>query len=760
MNKISVNSRLLVLTLSLFIIPSCIKDTSSTATDEEGRYKIELKDNFIISKVRSYDANKFLIYNELYNYSDKYVKVIKTDLKDNVISISTYFLNRLGVADSSIDSAFNNTDFTGKRKIRYQYNNENYLISRDDSPVSPIHYEYANGNRIKSVWGTNKTYYTYNSLTNYIDIESFTGSYLGKLNKNLRQSSRLEFLMASNSESTTYEYTLNSAGLVIQQAGTTTDYSGKFLRKHVTFFEYLYDNDLPIELPVLCTRTASNISTIEASSGGIVSEDGGAPVLSRGICWSTTSNPTTLNSKTLNGSGVGSFISILTDLKFNTKYFVRSYATNSMGTAYGNELTFTTSDGPTLITAPVTLITRATAISGGNIIADNGKPVSTRGVCWNTGKNPTIDNNRTTDGAGTGSFISYITGLNPGTIYYVRSYSISSSAISYGNEISFKTSPSEPILGITTVSSTGPKTAVISGNVISDGGGKITSCGICWSTLQNPSISDNTTTNGTATGVFESVLTGLTGNTTYYARAYASNSSGTGYSNQVVFITLEDQTGLTGTVTDIEGNKYPTIGIGSQIWMAANMKTTRFRNGDAILTTTPATRDISGESSPKYQWAYDGNENNAETYGRLYTWYAATDTRNLCPTGWHLPSDAEWAVLADFLSYSGYGYQGSGSDIAKSLASTSGWEAYSTAGTIGNDQNTNNNSGFSGLPGGSRTASSFNDIHELFILWTASVAISVDGFARYIVLDYHSANIGKASAIKWNGCSVRCIRDN
>ena len=98
------------------------------------------------------------------------------------------------------------------------------------------------------------------------------------------------------------------------------------------------------------------------------------------------------------------------------------------------------------------------------------------------------------------------------------------------------------------------------------------------------------------------------------------------------------------------------IPVGSQVWMAENLKTTMYRNGDLVGTTTPATLDITSENIPKYQWAYDGIESNVATYDRLYTWYAVTDSRNICPTGWHVPSDAVWITLIDYLKNNGYGY--------------------------------------------------------------------------------------------------------
>jgi uncharacterized protein (TIGR02145 family) len=125
------------------------------------------------------------------------------------------------------------------------------------------------------------------------------------------------------------------------------------------------------------------------------------------------------------------------------------------------------------------------------------------------------------------------------------------------------------------------------------------------------------------------------------------------------------------TVKDIDRDIYKTVTIGTQVWMAENLKTTKYSNGDSIGTTTPATLDITTEKTPKYRWSYGGEESNVAKYGRLYTWYAATDSRNVCPTGWHVPTDAEWTTLTNYLTNNGYGYKGSASDITKSMAATS-----------------------------------------------------------------------------------------
>ncbi len=130
-----------------------------------------------------------------------------------------------------------------------------------------------------------------------------------------------------------------------------------------------------------------------------------------------------------------------------------------------------------------------------------------------------------------------------------------------------------------------------------------------------------------------------------------------------------------------------------------------YNNGETIATTVPASLAIGGVAEHKYQWAYNGDDSNIGSFGRLYTWYAATDSRGVCPTGWHVPTDNDWLSLTDFLTNNGYGYEGSGNDIAKSLAATSGWTINTIPGNVGTDQASNNQSGFTGLPGGYRLGS-------------------------------------------------------
>jgi len=164
------------------------------------------------------------------------------------------------------------------------------------------------------------------------------------------------------------------------------------------------------------------------------------------------------------------------------------------------------------------------------------------------------------------------------------------------------------------------------------------------------------------------------------------------------------------TITDIEGNEYEIVEIGTQWWMAENLKVTKYNNGDLIGTTSPATLDLSDQAhdagKPRFQWAYDGNEANVELYGRLYTWYAITDPRGVCPTGWHVPSYNEWITLQDFLIAGGYNYDGTttGNKIAKAMSALTNWIASSTEGSVGNVDYPakRNSSEFRALPAGIR----------------------------------------------------------
>ena len=206
-------------------------------------------------------------------------------------------------------------------------------------------------------------------------------------------------------------------------------------------------------------------------------------------------------------------------------------------------LTFTLSDTPVVPTVIESLISgswsMATSFSAvGRVLSDGGSPVTARGICYSTNPNPTINDGHTTDGTGLGFFTSIITDLTPATHYYYRFYATNTVGTGYSTQHGFNTDTTTPILTTDTISNISQTSAVCGGNITSDGGLPVTARGVCWSASSNPTISDSHTSDSTGTGSFTSRITGLSPNTHYFVRAYATNANGTSYGNVVYFSTL------------------------------------------------------------------------------------------------------------------------------------------------------------------------------------------------------------------------------
>ena len=495
-------------------------------------------------------------------------------------------------------------------------------------------------------------------------------------------------------------------------------------------------------VPVLTTTTASAITQTTATSGGNITSDGGATVTARGVCWSTTSGPTTaLSTKTTDNTGTGVFTSSINGLTAGTDYYVKAYATNSAGTAYGNEISFTStaSTVPVLTTTAASLITQTTASSGGNITSDGGATVTARGVCWSTSANPiTALSTKTTDNTGIGVFASSITALTAGTTYYVRAYATNSAGTAYGIQRSF-TTMNLPTLTTTTITAITQTTVTSGGNITSNGGASITARGVCWSTSSNPTIEiDSKTTDGAGTGIFSSSLTGLTAGTLYYVRAYATYSAGTAYGNEVSFKTYNSD-----AIQDIEGNYYNIVTIGSQVWMKDNLNTTKYNDGISIPTVT-GYYAWSNLSTPAYCSYVIGNNNYKDIYGALYNWYTVS-TAKICPSGWHVPTNAEWTTLTDYLG----GLSLAGSKLKET--GTTHWLTPNTGAT--------NETGFTALPGGVRGSNGFFDtaLGSRGCWWSNYATGPTTAFSRSLY--YNSGGVEYIGYEKRSGFSIRCVKD-
>ncbi len=239
---------------------------------------------------------------------------------------------------------------------------------------------------------------------------------------------------------------------------------------------------------------------------------------------------------------------------------------------------------------------------------------------------------------------------------------------------------------------------------------------------------------------------------------------------------LEERIAVLEGVKDIDGNKYEIVIIGNQTWMAENLKVTRYADGTSIplVTSNSAWAALGNNDTDKAYCYYNNNtDGEADTYGAIYTWAAAMNgmatsvsnpsgVQGVCPTGWHMPSDTEWTELTDYLTNNGYGFEGSGSDIGKSMAETFGWNTNSTPGNVGNDQATNNSSGFSALPGGYRGDGPGGDggfylKNNYAYWWTATENLATTAKNRYMVIN--NSNVNSINRDKSEGIYVRCIKD-
>ncbi len=334
------------------------------------------------------------------------------------------------------------------------------------------------------------------------------------------------------------------------------------------------------------------------------------------------------------------------------------------------------------------------------------------------------------------------------------------------------------------------RTANVRATIIDAGSTGIISSGVCWSTTPFPSIGNNHTTDGTSIGTFVSTINGLTSGTVFYARAYATNSVGTSYGQPISFTTPTH----CGTVTDYDGNTYQTIYIGAQCWMKENLKTTHYSNGAAITQGQLSTSSYIPYAGQKYYYRYDDDNSNIATYGLLYSWAAVMNgagsssnnpsgIQGICPSGWHVPSNAEWCELENYVepgidvNCNSTGYRGS---MAKKLAAPQCWYSYSSnsfaPGYWHTDTTGFNTSGFSAIPAGryrmynpgcSNVSAAYQYLNEFGYWW--SCTMSNDNMIFYRFLNYSNSGVNLTSILNINrsGCygdyhyaySVRCVKN-
>lgn len=321
--------------------------------------------------------------------------------------------------------------------------------------------------------------------------------------------------------------------------------------------------------------------------------------------------------------------------------------------------------------------------------------------------------------------------------YRVYAYNNVGNSLTYSNEFTI-TSIGIPVLTTSPITSVGYTSAVSGGNISDNGGANVTTRGIVWDTNPNPTISLSTkTVNGSGNGTFNSNMSSLTPGVTYYVRAYATNSRGVGYGDNISFTTTVLYTNGNG-LTDICGNNYPSVIIGQQEWMKKNLDVCKYRNGDIIPQVQDPTQWANLTTGA---WCYYQNSTaNGTVYGKLYNWYAVNDPRGLAPQGWHIPSETEWSNLVTILG---------GTSVAGGKMKDTGttyWLSPNTGAT--------NISGFTGLPGGYFFGpTTIPDYNVNNGYWWSSTSF------KFITLSFNQESVFIGGLNLTLGFSVRCLKD-
>jgi len=270
----------------------------------------------------------------------------------------------------------------------------------------------------------------------------------------------------------------------------------------------------------------------------------------------------------------------------------------------------------------------------------------------------------------------------------------------------------------------------------SEGQTSVTARGVCWSTTQEPTISDNKTNEDTGSETFKSIISGLSSGTTYHVRAYATNGKGTGYGETRSFTT-------TTAITDIDGNLYQTVKIGTQVWMAENLKVSRYRNGEEIPNLIKNSEWKISHSNGAY-CDYNNDSTMAAAYGHLYNWHAIEDNRQIAPEGWHVPTDAEWQKLEVSIG---------GSEIAGGKLKERGTTYWRSP-----NEGATNESSFSALPGGYRNSNGgYYSLGGYAFFWSSTEHSNTYSWSRRLV--YFDSSMVREAEGKLHGLSVRCVKD-
>jgi uncharacterized protein (TIGR02145 family) len=397
---------------------------------------------------------------------------------------------------------------------------------------------------------------------------------------------------------------------------------------------------------------------------------------------------------------------------------------------------------PRVFTKDATNITSSSALVGGIVYSEGTFPVIARGVCWKEAySNPyaTIDDNKTSDGQGFGIFSSQITGLIEGTQYIYRAYASSGAGTVYGENSYFTTLKNQTFTTLATnvLSNSATLNGCVDANELT--GTLYFEYGISINYGQTVIVKPNPGVN-TISATIHADVTGLEADVTYHYRVKAINSDRTKFGGNMAFTP-------NGVISDIDGNKYNTVHIGNQTWMAENLKSKHFQDGSPI----PQVDDLR-----EYTWENLTSAAFCNYYSATYyNWYAVIDSQKICPVGWHIPTESEFEVLGNYLG----GNRQAGGKLKES--GTINWANPNTGAT--------NESGFNAIPFGYRGNITFvcgfwaNGPYygesELSEIWTSSEDVSNSKAAKLCILHTSSTELMLKASEKYYGLNIRCIKD-
>ena len=530
---------------------------------------------------------------------------------------------------------------------------------------------------------------------------------------------------------------------------------------------------IEITPPLVSTACVTDVTPFSAVSGGIVKHDQCANVAARGVVWDTIPVPCIENNfgMSFDGSGSGTFTSTLTGLSPASSYYFRAYATNESGTAYGDQGTLNTPGGPPTIDYQfITGRTKVSAVLNAMINPNHLETtvVFEYGLTEGYG-NDVVAEQSPIDGGDEVLVSALIEDLQPGTVYHFRVIARNLLGEAFGNCQSFITLGGPPAIVGQFVKDRTTESALLNAlihpnhfetTVIFEYG--------LTADYGNEVVAEQSPVDGGANVPVNVFIDGLAPGTKYHYRVAAENEMGVSYGAGKQFTTYD-------TVTDIDGNVYYTIKIGSQEWMAENLRVTRYNNEDNIplIMDDAHWSNTTGGAYTIYDhnaWNTDGIDSPKDMvaiYGKLYNWYAATDARGFCPEGWSLPSNDDWVQLVDFVVNQGYPNEinnpnGAGNALKSCRQVNSPLDGCQTSEHPRYNQQSwhygFDEFGFTAIPAGRRWPYGlFHLIGGYSNYWTSTEHSTVSAISHNIINSSGSV-IQQNTLGKRSGFSVRCFR--